>query len=346
MQTFLKDACPLGPDACDRKLLTKCLFQFADIPLRLSPQPRQMADSTGYDSEAEDNPRKILNKSGDFYVMYKKDIVVKYGYKPEVKNADGDFVPFPGNFPLRPVPRSVALQKSREAMGNGTNGIWTATTFVPPAAGQTPQHVFPARWVASSAENHRFQRFCLRRRYAGFFLPSGIKTMCIFTDGACTNNGSTDVVPQAGCGFVFNSTHTGTIGFPLEKEGPDGIVYTHTSNRAELRAAICALDYRSWVGEGWERVVIVTDSEYVARGATEWMRTWVERGWRTARKKVQNRDLWELLSAKMGILAEGGCEVSFWAVPRDWNQEADWAAGRVAKGEGGQSYRSIYGEGV
>ncbi|KAJ6508459.1 putative ribonuclease H [Mycena sanguinolenta] len=226
-------------------------------------------------------------------------------------------------------------------MGNGANSIWTATKFVPPVA-ETPQHIFPAR---SAAGTTQFQRFCLRRRYAHQFPPSGISTMCIFTDGACINNGSTDIVPQAGCAFVFNNNQpSGTVGFPLEKEGPDGQVYAHTSNRAELRAVIAALEFRCWFGEGWQRVVIVTDSEYVAKGATEWMRVWAGQGWLTASgTPVKNRDLWEKLNVQLGDHADGGCEVSFWAVPREWNQQADRAAGDGARQEPPQSYTPIMG---
>ncbi|KAJ6508470.1 ribonuclease H-like domain-containing protein [Mycena sanguinolenta] len=169
--------------------------------------------------------------------------------------------------------------------------------------------------------------------------------MCLFTDGACTNNGRTDVVPQAGCAFVFNNAQPGgTVSFPLEKEGPGGKVYTHTSNRAKLRAIIAALEFRVWAGEGWRRLVIVTDSEYVANGATELIRKWAGRGWLTSsRKPVQNRDLWELLNKCLGKCADGGCEVSFWVVPREWNQRADRAAREAAKQEAPESYTPIMG---
>ncbi|CAG7849757.1 SubName: Full=Uncharacterized protein {ECO:0000313/EMBL:CCA76443.1} [Serendipita indica DSM 11827] len=42
-----------------------------------------------------------------------------------------------------------------------------------------------------------------------------------------------------------------------------------TSNRAELRAAIGALTIRFLPGEGFCRLVITTDSDYVFKGATE-----------------------------------------------------------------------------
>jgi ribonuclease HI len=41
-----------------------------------------------------------------------------------------------------------------------------------------------------------------------------------------------------------------------------------------------------------------TDSEYLRRGVTEWMRNWKRRGWKTAAKKpVKNQDLWRELDA-------------------------------------------------
>ena len=44
-------------------------------------------------------------------------------------------------------------------------------------------------------------------------------------------------------------------------------------------------------------VTIVTDSEYVHKGITEWMDGWKQKGWRTTDKKkpVKNQDLWKAL---------------------------------------------------
>ena len=46
---------------------------------------------------------------------------------------------------------------------------------------------------------------------------------------------------------------------------------------------------------------------------------------------MQNRDLWERLSERMGMCAKGGCEVNFWWVPRALNAEADRAAKAAAE---------------
>jgi ribonuclease HI len=69
-----------------------------------------------------------------------------------------------------------------------------------------------------------------------------------------------------------------------------------TNNRMELTAAI----------EGLRAlkepcvVEVVTDSEYVKNGITQWLAGWKRKGWLTAAKKpVVNRDLWEELDAQV-----------------------------------------------
>ena len=65
-----------------------------------------------------------------------------------------------------------------------------------------------------------------------------------------------------------------------------------TNNRMELSAVIAGLDALKEPCN----VTIITDSEYVQRGVTEWLAAWKRRGWRTASKSaVKNQDLWEAL---------------------------------------------------
>lgn len=43
-------------------------------------------------------------------------------------------------------------------------------------------------------------------------------------------------------------------------------------------------------------VTVITDSEYVKRGITEWIHTWEKSGWKTSEgKPVKNLDLWLLM---------------------------------------------------
>ena len=103
-----------------------------------------------------------------------------------------------------------------------------------------------------------------------------------YTDGSCIGN-------------------PGPGGWGVHVELPDGGVVEAgggelrtTNNRMELRAAIEALRLTA----GAPAVTIVTDSQYVRRGVTEWLKAWQRNGWRTTTgKPVENQDLWRELAA-------------------------------------------------
>lgn len=122
------------------------------------------------------------------------------------------------------------------------------------------------------------------------------------------------------------------IGARLETQGPfygEGI---QSSNRAELRAVIAALGLRNWSGEGFRRMVIATDSEYVVNGSTKWVRSWIRNNWKTrSGANVKNKDLWEMLLGEVERLYDRGLLVEFWKIPRYWNKVADAAAKEIAK---------------
>lgn len=155
----------------------------------------------------------------------------------------------------------------------------------------------------------------------------------IFTDGACLNNGKEN--PRAGWGLVDGPGFTGqpirTASGRLEEKGPFGDPGIQSSNRAELRAVIAALRLRHWTGEGFNTMVIATDSEYVTAGSTEWTRTWIKNNWRTAGKTdVKNKDLWEMLLGEVERWDDEGLSIQFWKIPREWNAVADAAAKKAA----------------
>ena len=65
-----------------------------------------------------------------------------------------------------------------------------------------------------------------------------------------------------------------------------------TNNRMELLAAIRGLEA---VTENCQ-IDLTSDSQYVRKGITEWLKGWKAKGWKTAAKKpVKNQDLWQLL---------------------------------------------------
>ena len=106
----------------------------------------------------------------------------------------------------------------------------------------------------------------------------------IYTDGACKGNPG-----PGGWGAVLECDGK-------EKELYGGETAT-TNNRMELTAVIEArLSLKRP-----SRVVLHTDSQYVQKGITEWIRGWKARGWRTAaREPVKNVDLWKRLEELVG----------------------------------------------
>lgn len=104
----------------------------------------------------------------------------------------------------------------------------------------------------------------------------------IFADGACSGN--------PGVGGFGAMLRTGDR--VREISGCEKVT---TNNRMEMTAVIKALESLKVPCE----VRVVTDSNYVVKGMTEWLKVWIKNGWRNSQKKeVLNRDLWErLLSA-------------------------------------------------
>jgi ribonuclease HI len=101
----------------------------------------------------------------------------------------------------------------------------------------------------------------------------------IFCDGACSGNPGV-----GGYGSILRCGDT-----VKEISGAEGET---TNNRMEMSAAIAALEALKRPCE----VVLTTDSQYLAKGMTEWLPGWVKRGWVNSKKEpVLNRDLWERL---------------------------------------------------
>ena len=103
----------------------------------------------------------------------------------------------------------------------------------------------------------------------------------IHTDGGCRGNPG----PGAFAAVLRSRDHLREV---------VGTEPRTTNNRMELRAAIAGLSALKRPC----KVRMVTDSEYLRRGITEWLPNWIQKGWRTSAKKpVMNRDLWEELEA-------------------------------------------------
>lgn len=106
-----------------------------------------------------------------------------------------------------------------------------------------------------------------------------MKTVTIYTDGACRGNPG-----LGGWGaYLMYGEH--------DKQLYGGEVET-TNNRMEMMAAIQALKALKQPC----RVKLYTDSRYLQQGINDWMPKWKERNWQSANKKpIKNQDLWREL---------------------------------------------------
>jgi ribonuclease HI len=143
----------------------------------------------------------------------------------------------------------------------------------------------------------------------------------IFTDGACLGN------PGPG-GYAAVITIAG------EEQIIVGRDQSTTNNKMEITAAIKALEA---VPQGLP-IVIHSDSQYVIKGAIEWLRGWKAKGWRKADgKPVMNQDLWMQMDALMV-----GRQITWkWVKGHAGHPEnervdrlANWEAVRAAAGDG------------
>lgn len=106
-----------------------------------------------------------------------------------------------------------------------------------------------------------------------------MKKVQLITDGACLGN------PGPGgwaCILRYKDQNRELYGSEPQT----------TNNRMEITAALKGLEA---LKERCE-VEIVTDSEYLKNGITNWIHGWKRNGWKTAAKKpVVNQDLWQEL---------------------------------------------------
>ena len=97
----------------------------------------------------------------------------------------------------------------------------------------------------------------------------------IYTDGACSGNPG-----PGGWGAVI-------IDKNKNEKKISGKDQDTTNNRMELMAPIMALKKIKINSE----ITVYTDSTYVKKGITEWIKNWKKNGWKNANKKpVKNKD--------------------------------------------------------
>lgn len=113
-----------------------------------------------------------------------------------------------------------------------------------------------------------------------------VPDVILYTDGACSGNPG-----PGGWAAILRHPTTG------KEKRLAGAEPSTTNNRMELMAAIEGL--RAIDASKPRRVRLVSDSEYVIRGLTQWIDGWIAKGWRRGKgpdsAPVKNDDLWKEL---------------------------------------------------
>ncbi len=101
----------------------------------------------------------------------------------------------------------------------------------------------------------------------------------IFSDGACSGNPG-----PGGYGTILR--------YGKYERELSGYAAETTNNRMEMLAAIAGLEALKQPCQ----VRLISDSQYLVKGMTEWIEGWQCKGWKNSKKQeVANRDLWERL---------------------------------------------------
>ena len=119
--------------------------------------------------------------------------------------------------------------------------------------------------------------------------------MKIYTDGGCSGNPG-----PGGWAYVIvkNLPESDDPLASIVKEAW-GAEKNTTNNRMELQAVISALEALPGINEqACGKIEVYTDSQYVQKGMSQWIKDWKTRGWKTAGKApVKNQDLWQRLDS-------------------------------------------------
>jgi ribonuclease HI len=108
-------------------------------------------------------------------------------------------------------------------------------------------------------------------------MPDESRIVEIFTDGACSGNPG-----PGGYGAVLK--------YGQNVKEISGCEPHTTNNRMEMMAVIQSLRQLKRPC----KIRLITDSNYVVKGMTQWVHGWIRRNWVNSQKRpVLNRELWE-----------------------------------------------------
>ena len=144
----------------------------------------------------------------------------------------------------------------------------------------------------------------------------------LYTDGSCPRN------PGPG-GWAFCAVGNGN---EFTQSGADKDT---TNNRMEMVAVIKGLEWLVREGYAGERVLVISDSQYVIRGLDQWCHSWKRNGWRRKNENgvwvaIKNPDLWPRLHGLAHVTTRAEFKWQRGHVGHKYNELCDQLAGEAA----------------
>lgn len=146
-----------------------------------------------------------------------------------------------------------------------------------------------------------------------------MKKYTIYTDGAHSGKSKRG-------GYAFVILEDGVKIYEGSGSVPDT-----TNNRMELMGPIRAAETVRDLCKGPGHAIIVSDSKYVVEGITDWIHSWIRKGWVGWNgQPVKNKDLWETLHRVISAPSNPVSYEFLWTqghAGNEWNEYCD----RLAK---------------
>lgn len=142
-----------------------------------------------------------------------------------------------------------------------------------------------------------------------------MRLVTIHADESCLGNGQGGQTPGGAGGLITVHTQEGLVRRDFWVCHSDT-----TNNRMAILSAIKSLEYLSRKGQGC-RIVFTSDSNYLVRGMSEWIKGWMAKGWVRTGEPIPNAELWQEL-----VGALGGHEVYWrWVKGHDGHPQNEYA---------------------
>jgi len=120
-------------------------------------------------------------------------------------------------------------------------------------------------------------------------MPPPATRVLVHADESCLGNGTEPPNPGGNAALIEAPAGDSFARWDFFECSPDT-----TNQKMALAGAIAALE---WLRRRWQHadVVYVSDSEYLIKGMSSWVKDWQARGWKRKGGAIENLELWQKL---------------------------------------------------